>query len=270
MKLLLLSIPLLVTLFGFGIYKFQDGKGREIFRLDLVQFMYLFVLTPTLYVWMKSFLFYLLRSELAFQLNMTGLFVIDTIFSVLAFFTFAALAMHSLTKTFWLKRTHDPEFDVYHLSEYFHLHWTHIVIWSGGMTLMAFIALVNIFIPFQGMHIVYQFYGLLGGGIFFGLLTFIGIWGSDPGQGNFMQIMKLLLIIIFVFHVILYFVFDPPFRQAHGAYWFSLFLFLSASVASFFFDKSAHAKKVRGLWLHVGWGDNIQLFPLPKKRKNKK
>jgi len=267
MKLLLLSIPFLVAIFSFVIYTFQDGKGREIFRLDLVQFMYLFVLTPTLYVWMKSFLFYLLRSELAFRLDMTGLFVIDTIFSVLAFFTFAALAMHSLTKTFWLKRTHDPEFDVYHLSEYFHLHWTHIVIWSGLIALVSFISFVNIFIPFPAEHVGYIFYTILGLGSLSGFSVFMAIWGSDPGQGNFMNFMKLLLIIVFVFHVILYFVFDPPFRMAHSAYWFALFLFLSASVASFFFDKSAHAQKVRRLWLHVGWGDNIQLFPLKKRKK---
>lgn len=267
MKLLLLSIPIITTLIGFGIYRFQDGKRREIFRLDLVQFMYLFVLTPTLFVWLKSFLFFVLRNEVSVSLSLTDIFVLDTVFSVVAFFTFAALAMHSLTKTFWLRRHHDPDFDVYHLSEYFHLHWTHIVIWTGGVALVSLVSFINLFIPFQVVHQSYQFYSVLAVGAITGILTFMGIWGSDPGQGNFMKIMKLELMLVFMGHVLLYFFFDPKFRMGYSAFWFSLFCFLFASVASFFFDKSSHATKMRGLWLHVGWGDNVQLFPLKKRKK---
>ena len=269
MKLLLLSIPLLTTAIGFGLYRFQDGKQRELFRLDLVQFMYLFVLTPTLYIWLKSFLFYILKNELEFSLSVTGLFVIDTVFSVVAFFTFAALAMHSLTKTFWLRRHHDPDFDIYHLSEYFHLHWTHIVMWTGGIALMTFVAFVNVFIPFTIQHVTYQFYLLLGMGLVFGVTLFMGIWGSDPGQGSFMRLMKLLLMLVFVCHVMVYFIFDPSFKLSYGAYWFSLFVFMMASVSSYFFDKSPSAKKMRSLWVHVGWGENkgVDLFPFKKRNK---
>ncbi len=267
MKVLLLSIPFITTLFGFFIYRYQDAKRREIFKLDLVQFTYLFVLTPTLYVWMKSFLFYLLRNELDLRLTTTNLFVIDTVFSLVAFITFGAIAMHSLTKTFWLKRHHDPEFDVYHLSEYFHLYWTHIVIWSGGMLLLTFIGFTNVFVPFDVLHMSKTFWSILVLGGLSGIATFMGIWGSDPGQGNFMKLMKLCMILFFFIHVAVYFIYDPRFTLAHSAYWFSFFHFLVASTGAFFFEKSENAKKVRGLWLHVGWGENkdIQLFPFKKK-----
>lgn len=267
MKLLLLLIPLITAIAGVVIYKYQDGKQREIFRLDAVQFTYLFLLTPTLYVWGKSFLFYLLRNELDLALSVTDIFVIDTVFSVLAFVIFAALAMHSLTKTFWIRRHHDPEFDIFHLSEYFHLHWTHLVIWIGMTVLISFVSFANIFVPIDVVHSVYQFYTLLFVAVLGGALVFMAIWGSDPGQGDFMRIMKLVLMLVFVLHVVVYFVFDPTFKMEYGAYWFSLFLFAAAAVASFFFDKSPHAKKVRGFWLHAGWGENIQIFPLRKKRK---
>lgn len=256
MKFLLLSIPVITAIIGFGIYRFQDGNRREIFRIDLVQFMYLFVLTPTLYVWLKSFLFFILRNELTVTLSLTDIFVIDTVFSVVAFFTFAALAMHSLTKTFWLRRHHDPEFDIYHLSEYFHLHWTHIVIWTGGVGLVSFVSFINVFVPFQLDHTTVPFYSSLVVGAVTGLATFMGIWGSDPGQGSFMKIMKIVLMLAFFGHVVTYFVFEPQFRMQYAAFWFSLFCFLFASIASFFFDKSPQAKKFRSLWLHVGWGDN--------------
>ncbi|NCN51188.1 MAG: hypothetical protein GW762_05585 [Candidatus Pacebacteria bacterium] len=267
MKLLLFSIPIITTLVGFGIYRFQDGKQRELFKLDLVQFMYLFVLTPTLYVWLKSFLFFFLRNELTVTLSLTDIFVIDTVFSVVAFFTFAALAIHSLTKTFWLKRHHDPDFDLFHLSEYFHLYWTHVVIWTGGVALVSLVSFINVFIPIQVVHQSLQFYSVLGIAAITGLFTFMGIWGSDPGQGNFMRIMKLELMLAFVGHVLMYFLFDPNFKMPFGAFWFSLFCFLFASVASFFFDKSSRVEKMRGLWLHVGWGENIQLFPIQKRKK---
>ncbi len=267
MKILLLSIPFITTLLGFIIYRYQDKRQWQIFRLDLVQFTYLFLFAPTIYVWSKSFLFYLLRNELNLSLTPTGLFVIDTVYSVLAFVVFGATAMHSLTKTFWLRRHHDPKFDIYSLSEYFHLYWTHIVMWNGIMILLTFIAFVNVFVPFAGENMQKTFWAIIVLGLASGVSTFMGIWGSDPGQGNFMRLMKLCFMMFFFIHVVMYFVFDPPFKLAHSMYWFSFFHFLGGAVGAFFFEKSEKAKQVRGLWLHVGWGENkdIQLFPFKKK-----
>ena len=267
MKVLLLSIPFFTALFGIALYKFQDGKGREVFKLDFVQFMYLFVLSPTIYVWAKSFLHYILRNEIDIALSATDIFIVDTAFSVVAFFTFAALAMHSLTKTFWLKRHHDPEFDMYHLSEYFHLYWTHIAIWTGIMLLIAFISFINLFVPIQVEHAAAAFYTVLSFGALFGSLLFMSIWGSDPGQGNFMRLMKIVLMCMFILHVGVYYVLEPAFKLQYAAYWFSLFLFLAGSFSSMFFERSARVKKIRNFWLHVGWGENkgIQLFPLKKR-----
>ncbi|GIK84276.1 MAG: hypothetical protein BroJett025_08980 [Patescibacteria group bacterium] len=268
MKYFLLLIPLFTSLFGVALYKIQD-KRIEIFRLDFVQFVYMFLLAPTMYVWLKSFLFYILRNELEFRLSVTDLFVVDTTFSVLAFIVMAAIAMHTLTKTFWLKRHHDPEFDIYHLSEYFHLWWTHIVIWGGAMLLATFVSISNVLIPFQIVAATkLQFYSLLTIGLILGPLTFFAIWMSDAKQGNFMRLMKLILAVFLLVHVLVYFVLDPVFNMTNAGYWFVFANFFSATLCASFFERYEKTNRLLNFFIHIGWGDNkgIDLFAGKKKK----
>lgn len=256
MKLLLLGIPFFTTLLGMFVYKLQ-GKKYEIFRLDIVQFVYLFIIAPTLYVWMKSFLFYILRNELEIALSVTEIFIIDTVFSVLAFITVSAIAIHSLTKTFWLKRHHDPEFDLYHLSEYFHLWWSHIVIWGGGIVLATFLSFANVFVPFAiESYQKWQFYGVLVLGLVSGIFLFLGIWISDAKQGNYMRLMKLILALALCIHVIIYFILDPKFTMNYITYWFVFAMLISSTVSASTFERYEKTSKLREFFLHVGWGDN--------------
>lgn len=259
--ILLLIVPVLTVLFGMLMYKFQ-GKNREIFRLDLVQFVYLFLMAPTLFVWLKTFLFYILRNELEYSLSITELFVIDTVFTVIAILVMAAISIHSLTKTFWIKRHHNPRFDVYHLSEYFHLWWSHIIIWGGVMLLISFVALANVFAPLElwlskSMFILIQ---TLGGitGIFF----FMAIWMSDPRQGNFMRLMKLLLVLFATVHIAFYFIFDPKFNSQFILYWVSLAMFVCAAGIGGIFERYEKLSWFRKILLHSGWGENkgIDIF----------
>lgn len=267
MKFFLLLIPLFTSIFGIFIYKFQDRK-LEIFKLDIIQFVYLFVLAPTLYVWLKSFLFYIVRNELDLRLSVTDLFVIDTTFSVLAFIVMAAIAMHSLTKTFRLKREFDPHFDIFHLSEYFHLWWTHIVIWGGGMLLASFVSISNVLIPFQVISATKtQFYSLLLIGLLSGPITFFALWLSDAKQGDFMRIMKLFMAFFVLVHVVVYFIFEPAFTMANAGYWFIFFNLFSAVLCSSLFERYEKTSGIRRFFTHLGWGENnIELFG----NKNKK
>lgn len=267
MKYFLLLIPVFTTLFGLVLYKIQDKK-LEIFKLDLVQFVYLFVLSPTLYVWLKSFLFYVLRNELDLRLSVTDLFVVDTIFSLLSFIVMAAIAMHSLTKTFRLKRDFDPHFDIFHLSEYFHLWWTHLVMWGGAMLLATFISISNVLVPLQVVAASKtQFYGLLGVALVFGFVTFFALWMSDAKQGNFMRLMKLFLAFVVLVHVVAYFILDPVFNMSNAGYWFVFMNFFSATLCASIFERyeqKSKVQKIRDYFTHFNWGNNIDLF------KNKK
>jgi hypothetical protein len=257
----LILVPLFTSVIGMLIYKFQ-GKAKELFSLDLVQFVYLFLMAPTLFVWLKTFLFYLLRNELEPSLSVTEIFIVDTIFTVIAIFVMAAIAIHSLTKTFWIKRHHNPHFDIYHLSEYFHLWWSHIIIWGGAMLLISFVSLANVFAPLElflakGAFIAIQVLGSLTG-----LFLFLAIWMSDPGQGNFMRLMKLLLVLFSVVHIVFYFVFDPQFNSRFMMYWFSLSVFVSAAAIGGIFERYEKLGWFRRILLHSGWGDNkgINIF----------
>lgn len=259
--ILLIIVPILTVLLGMLIYRFQ-GKNREVFSLDFVQFIYLFLMAPTLFVWLKTFLFYLLRNELDYSLSINELFVIDTIFTVIAVFVMAAISIHSLTKTFWIKRHHNPEFDIYHLSEYFHLWWSHIIIWGGAMLLISFVALTNVFAPLEidiskGLFFFFQIMGVISG-----LLFFLAIWMSDPGQGNFMRLMKLLLVLFATVHIAFYFLFEPRFSAQFVLYWVSLSLFVSAASIGGLFEKHEKLSWFRKIMLHSGWGNNkgIDIF----------
>lgn len=260
MKYALLLIPLITTLIGLFLYRYQDRR-IEIFKLDLVQFVYLFVLTPTLYIWVKSFLFYILRNELEVNLSVTDLFVIDTAFSAFAFMIVVAISIHSLTKTFRLKRDFDPHFDIFHLSEYFHLWWTHIVMATGAFLIATFLSISNIIVPLT-VEVVSkpQFYILLAIAVVFGGLLFLILWMTDAQQGNFMRIMKLMLGFFLIIHVLIYFIADPVFNITMGVYWFVFVAFFTAVMCGSWFEKHEKTSKIRDFFLHIGWGDNIDLF----------
>lgn len=262
MKTFLLFIPIITVAIGLLIYKFQNKK-KEFLKLDLVQFIYLFLIAPAMFVWSKSFIFYILRNELQLNLSVTDLFIVDTIFSVLSFIVISAIAIHSLTKTFWIKRHHDPEFDIYHLSEYFHLWWTHIVMWGGAMVLGTFMSVVNVIVPLElVIASKLQFYSLFGLGFILGIVFFFAIWNSDPQQGNYMRLMKLFLAFSLLIHIIIYFIFEPAFNISNGVYWFVLSALSAAVFAASTFERYEKTNRFRNFLLHSGWGENkgVNLF----------
>jgi len=215
-------------------------------------------------------LFYLMQHESDIALSSTQIFIVDTAFSMVSFIVFVAMAIHSLTKTFWIKRYYDPHFDVYHLSEYFHLWWSHVVMFIGGMSLACFASLANLAVPIPTIAGKSQFYSLLAIALLTGIMFFIIVWNSDPKQGNFMRLMKILFGLFFLLHVIVYFVVDPAFNMAYSVYWFIFMAFFAMVVCSSFFEKYDKTNRFRSLFLHVGWGENIKLQFLDKKNKNKK
>ncbi len=229
--------------------------------MDLIQFVYLFVIAPIFFVWAKTFLFFLLRRELSFNLSVNDLFVIDTIFSVLSFVIISVIAIHSLTKTFRLKRDRDPSFDLFHLSEYFHLWWSHIIIWGGVIVVETFMSFINVLVPFSTSPVSkMQFYLVLLLGLIWGVCLFFTIWMSDAQQNNYMKLMKLFFAAGFVFHVVVYFVVEPRFNLNYGGYWFVFASFTSAVLAGAVFEKYEKPRRFRDKLLHVNWGNNINLF----------
>jgi hypothetical protein len=264
MMTLLYLIPVFSIISAVVVYRL-NGK-REFLKLDLVQFFYAFILSPVLFVWLKTFLYFLLRVEANVILSAGQLFLIDTIYSTFFMYVFAFVVIHSLTKSFNLKQTTDPLYNLFEHSEFFHLWLTHLIMYLGGMILLTILASINIWFPLDVKISESMFHLLFGSGFLCGFLMFMIVWLSDPKQekANFMRVMKLSFGIVFLIHVVLYFVFSPPFSPALGLYWWSLNAFTALVICSLFAYKSERAlsffDKMSDFLKHSTWGNNIQLF----------
>lgn len=256
-------IPLLAVASSIGLYRL-NGK-KEILRLDLVQFFYAFIVSPVLFIWFKSLIYMLVRTELDIRLSQGEVFLIDTFFSTAFLYVFAFIVMHSLTKSINLKVGHDPLHDIFKHSEYFHLWLTHLVMYVGGLTLLASVGLVNALIPL-GIEVGrWLFYALVASGIPVGLLVFIGVWLSDPKQdrGNFMRLMKLVFGILFLIHVVVYFILDFNFSYPAILFWWTSSLFATTVICSLFVYKSVKAKtlfeRFSDWFKHQKWATRVQV-----------
>lgn len=264
MLLILFVIPVLAIIAALLVYRL-NGK-KEILRLDLVQFFYAFILSPVLFVWLKSFLHFLMRSEVEVSLSQTEMFWYDTLFSVFFVFIYGFVVIHAVTKSFKLKRIDDPLHDLFHHSEYFHLWLTHLTVYGGTFLLLTSLAVFNSFVPFEIYMDKAEFYSLLLSGGIIGVIGFLAVWIADPKQqaANFMRLMKLLFGLLFIVHVVIYFLHFPSFSSRFGVYWWSFSAFTSLVLCSLFAYKSEKAQSFFE-WLSAKLGShkdgiNIQLF----------
>lgn len=264
MILILFVIPVLAVIASIVVYRL-NGK-KEFLKLDLVQFFYAFILAPILFVWAKSLLYLLLRTDLDIRLTASELFLFDTIFSTLFLYVFAFIVMHSLTKSINLKVGIDPLHDIFSHSEYFHLWLTHLVIYLGGASLITFLALANLVIPFQILLSDFWFHMINVGGFISGLFVFLGLWLSDPKQSgaHFMRLMKLSFGLFFLIHVVMYFLIEPKFDIQYGLYWGSSSMFAAIVLCSFFAYKSERAQtvfdRISDFFKHQKWDMRVELF----------
>lgn len=227
MKVVIGLIPLLAILAGVLVYN-QNGK-REILRFDMVQFFYAFILIPTVYVWFKGFLFILLKNELGNIISPNELFIWDTIFSVLFLFISAFVVIHSLTKSFELKRKKDPLYDLFEHSEYYHLWVSHTIVFVGAMILSTVISGFNLWLDFN-LHIPQSvFYLILLTTPMLAAAAFKAFMISDFGDFRFLKLMKLFVGFFFLIHGVLFIILEPAFSGEKIMYWYTtnVFGFLS-------------------------------------------
>ena len=222
MGLLTFGMPLAVLLSAVLAYRF-NGR-REFIKFDLVQFFYAFITFPVMFVWLKTFLFMMLQKELGLILSISHIFAIDTAFSVVVMLIYASVVIHSLTKSFELKRERDPLYDLFRDSEFFHMWFTHIAVFGGGVLILTVFSLINLWIPFDVLSTKEMMFSVVGLGIIFGPVCFATVYLSVISP-KFEQLMKLLVAAAFILHALLFFWLDPQFRLAYGFYWFVFFLF---------------------------------------------
>ncbi len=249
---LLLLIPFLATLSAVILYR-QNGK-KEILKLDLVQFLYAFILTPIIFVWLKTFVFFLIRKDIRAHISVANFFLIDTIFSIVFLYLFAFVVVHSLTKSFEMKRRNDPLHDFVQHSEYFHTWFAHIGFYGLAMILITILSALNLFLPLPLAPSFFAMPLIVAAGIISGAIGYYSLhqyyYGFHPypqfamkvGRYSFMTIMKILFALFFLIHIVLYFSLYPQFRVEHSFYWLSFFFFATLVVNAFFLQRSKRAQ----------------------------
>ncbi len=248
MLLLLYIIPILAVISSVVLYQ-HSGK-REFLKFDLVHFFYGFVIAPLVFVWLKTFLFVLLKGEFGGNFSPSQLFVFDTAFSVFCLYLFGFVIIHSLTASFNRKMVRDPLYDLFAHSEFFHLLLSHLVIYGGVLVVLTLLAIVNVFFPLQIAISKTEFYMLGGTAMVTGLFAFISAWQFDPKQGgmNFMRLMKLLFGVCFIIHTGVYFTIQPAFNASAGLFWWSFTFFTTLVICSLFAYKSERAQNLFERW----------------------
>ena len=222
----------------------QNGK-KEILRFDMVQFFYAFILMPVAYIWFKVFLFILLKNELGNMISQNELFIWDTAYSVFFLFLAAFVVIHSLTKSFELKRKKDPLYDLFEHSEYYHLWFSHTSLFVGIMILATIISGFNLWLSLPVLITKPVFYSILFTTPILALAVFKVFKISDFGDFRFLKLMKLFVGLFFLIHGLLYFLVEPVFAGERIMYWYTTNVFGFLSLISLF-----HSSEPKPLPIH--------------------
>lgn len=266
MIIFLTLIPLLALVSGLLLYR-HDGK-REILRFDVVQFVYSFVIAPVMFVWIKSFFYFILSKEIQPPLSPNNLFIIDTVLSTLALIVYAFVVIHSLTTSFNRKMYKDPLHDLFEHTEYFHLWLSHLIMYIGYMLLFAAFGIGNIFFPLEAELTKLQFYGLFFMSAVLGTIQFMVVWLSNPGKENFMRVMKLAFAFFFMIHVIAYFLYSPAFAGRMSVFWVSFGASVTSVLYSLFAVKFETLSAFFDKFKRPNWG--FQYEVMKKTRQERK
>jgi len=217
MKTFLVLLPILILIFGFLIYRFNGRK--ELLRMDLVQFIYAFIITPTILIWIKTVVFFNLNNAVGIS-DPEDKFLIDTVLTTIALFIYAFVVIHSLTKTFAVRKNKDPLFDVFEHAEYFHLWLSHLVIYSGTLLIMFILGVLNIFSPLLISQSLISLYLGITAGILLSSLFYRSLWVYKvEKRAKFDRVLKLQMYFYTFMLVVAYIIFRPKYSPQFSMYW---------------------------------------------------
>jgi uncharacterized membrane protein (DUF485 family) len=220
--------PVFAVTLGFLIRVFSGRK--ELLRMDMVQFFYAFVLTPSVIIWIKTVVFYILKKEIG-NLNVDDIFIIDTVLTLVSLYIFSFVVIHSLTKTFQIKMDKDPLFDIFKHSEYFHLWLSHLITYSGGLLLMLLLGFLNLFVPLTTMVSKNSLYiGLVMGVVLAGLFYIAMFLYRVKEQKKFDKVIKIQVYFCTLIILTCYFIIKLEYSPKYSLFWSSILFFVSSAV----------------------------------------
>ncbi len=215
MNTLFFGIPLLA--FALALVLYSANGRRQILRFDLVQFFYAFIISPTLFLWSKSFLHVLLNNEIK-SLSSRQIFFYDSAFSLLFLYVYAFVVIHSLTKTFELNKKKNPSYDFFADSEALHLDISHLIIYLGALVLSLFLSLSNLIFPLD-IDFSIQNTWLIFIGIILGYLGYLGLWSYKGKSILYSRLIKLGFAAAFLLQVLVYFLANPVLSIEYSLFW---------------------------------------------------
>lgn len=235
--LALFLIPVLLVLSVMFIYRFSGKK--EFLQMDLVQFIFAFVIYPVGYLWLKNFIYILLRDEIGIRLTLGEWVSIDTGFTLIFMYFYAFGIIHALTKTFSLNLNRDPLYDMFEDSKYFHEFLSHVGMYAVLIAVTTILGMLNGFFPFLVENKKITMDILVGISWFMGFVTYVGLFlSTDKGvlYPRYKRIMKLTFGGSFLLLTGEYFFLRPSFSLSYSAFWFSIIALTSAITSMFVFS----------------------------------
>ncbi len=261
-QLFLISL-LLILVGGLILYRFT-GKKR-LLKFDLVQFVYAFIIAPLVFVWLKTFVFYLMQGETR-VLSQAVVFAIDTAVSLLGLYIYSFVIIHFLTKNFEIKRYRDPVYDIFQLSEVIHLWISHLGIYFGALLAVTLLAVFNLYFPIEASLSRIWLVGLMMVGTMLGAILYVAVWLSNFTKGKFMKINKIMFAAHFFVLLVSYFLFEVRFSAEYLIYWVFFCAYFSTNFFSIFLGRSKKLMTMTEKWHHKyqdGWSGLQQRFNNP-------
>ena len=255
----------LIFILSSGLFLYRYTGKKRFLKFDLVQFIYAFSIAPLVFVWTKTFVYYLLQSE-AHLLGQTNLFIIDTAVSLLGLFVYSFVIIHFITKNFEIRRYRDPLYDVFQLSEVIHLWISHLGLYFFALLVATVLSLLNVYFPLDVELSRVWFLALLPAGGLSGGVLFIAVWLSNFTKSKFMKINRLMFAFHFFAHLAMYFLLSIEFNMRFITYWFFFSCFLTTNILSIFFEKSQRLMLIIDRWHHKhpdGWSGIHKKFNNP-------
>lgn len=232
MKIFFIFLPAIIVATGLFMHRLSGRK--ELLKMDLVQFIYAFILTPTVLIWLKIVVFFNVCSEL----NITDVedkFFIDTAITTIFLFIYAFVVIHSLTKTFAMKKSKDPLFDILEHSEYFHLWLSHIVTYSSALLLLFIPGFLNVFFPFRLLVNKSNLNISILMGIIFSAAFYYALWTYKVAeQHKFDRVMKLQVYIYTFILLTTYLISRPKYSPQYIIFWCSVIFFVISTISTQF------------------------------------
>ena len=243
MKPILVTLPIIFLLVSSYLYR-HLGK-KEVLKMDLVQFIYAFVISPVIIIWIKAVVFFNLENGIGI-ISEEYKFLIDIIITTVLLYIYAFVVIHSLTKTFAIRRQKDPLIDIFEHSEYFHLWLSHFVIYSGSMLIIFLAGIINMSLSIDVITNLGQLYLAIGIAFLLSLIAYNAIINYKvKDQDKFIRVLKLEIYLAIFILAFGYLIFRPKFIPQFSLYWLSTIFFISLSTKLNVLKKEPKNKLIR-------------------------